>query len=835
MRRRTPWRRILAALAVLAGLGLLAAAALVKRLLPADEARAMVVDAARRTLGREVRLERVEAGLRGVSLRGLEVSARPDFSAGTFLRAQRVLVRPNWRALLSRRFVISDVSIERPVVRVERRADGRFDFSAPASSAAAATAAARPELDVRRLTVDDGELDYVDDASSAVWRASDLSLEIRGPGRAAPLAVELSARVRGVAKGRAVDARIAVDGSVDLGGGRRDQFIVDATRVIVEQDGLRLEGSARVAGLDAPRVGIDAELAQSGRRLAKASVSARIGPAVDVAARLETEALDGRTLMRLLPGSRLPGLPATALTGRFSLAGGDLLVPTVVLSAANGRVAVSGRIVDVRSDAAVPDLTADVDWSWLKARAGDVAFLSFLPPALAVPAARVSGRVRLEGPDAVLDGLTFTTSAGTVALNGRVAGARSDAARPSLTAVLDIALPPLTDADLPFAGVPAGLRLPATRWTGAIDYAPGDLRLRALRARAGGTDVQADGDIGLGVKPTFAGRLRARSLDFALLGDLAPGARVLNPTGRGTFDFRFLRGPHGRVVEGSARLRGLGLDAGAIALRDLSGTLIADGSRIEAADLTGKLDGAALALDLSLDDYANAPEVRMAAKLERFDLGHYLSAKRKLLGGAPALAASTAAVSGAPAAPIRTRGSLDIAELVHPNATVRDVHADWALSGLTPDLRALDGRARLRVGGGKIRSLGALADEEKALKVLLFPLLVVQKITSLGGLRLFPDFNDIQLRSVAGDYSFKKGVMTLERSRMESNEAAVAAAGTIDLPLEKLGLVVRAQVAAFVPIAVDVGGTFSRPTAKVGAGAFIVDPAKQLLLDMLGR
>ncbi|NNN04646.1 MAG: hypothetical protein HKL90_01965 [Elusimicrobia bacterium] len=836
MKRKAPWRGILAALAALVVLGLLAAVALIHALFPAEEARTLVIKEARRELGREVRLARVEAGLRGVSLHGLEISARPNFAAGTFFSAARVRVQPNWRALLGRHFVIAAVAIDHPIVRVERRRDGRFDFSAAGSSGTVARSkpGVGPELDVSRLTVVDGELDYVDDASSSSWRATDLNLSVRSPGRAAPLVVELSARVRGAIGGRTVDARVAVDGTVEQAGGRRDIFTADATRFVVEQEGLRLAGSARVAGLDAPRVGVDAELSLSGRRLAKAALSARIGPAVDVAARVETEPLDARALARLLPRSRLPDLPAAALTARFSLAGGDLLVPTVVLSAAGGRVAVSGRIVDAQTDARAPDLSADVEWSLPEFRAGDVFFLSGLPSALVVPPLRVSGRVRLQGPDAILDGLIFAAPAGTVALNGRIADARSGA-RPNLNAALDLALPPLTDADLPFVGVPAGLRLPATRWTGTIGYAPGVLRLRALRARAGGADVQADGDVALKPRTTFAGRLRARSLDFAQLGALTAAARAFKPTGRGSFDFRFLRGPRGRVVLGSARVRGLSLDAGGIPLRDFSGTVIADGSRIEAPGLTGRLDGSALALDLSVDDYARAPEIRVAAKLDRFDLGHYLAAKRKLIADTPALAASTAAAPAASAAPVRTRGSLDIAELVHPNATVRDVHADWILTGVTSDLRALGGRARLRVGGGRIRSLGALADEEKVLKVLLFPLLIVQKITSLGGLRLFPDFNDIQLRSVAGDYSFKKGVMTLEHSRMESNEAAVAAAGTIDLPLEKLGLVVRAQVAAFVPIAVDVGGTFSRPTAKVGAGAFIVDPAKQLLLDMLGR
>jgi uncharacterized protein YhdP len=173
--------------------------------------------------------------------------------------------------------------------------------------------------------------------------------------------------------------------------------------------------------------------------------------------------------------------------------------------------------------------------------------------------------------------------------------------------------------------------------------------------------------------------------------------------------------------------------------------------------------------------------------------------------------------------------------LIHPNATVNDVKLGWDLRGVTPDLRSLDGDARLDVGGGNIRSVGDMATQSKLVKVLIFPLLIVQKLTRVLHLPGFPDFNDIALRGIVGDYLFKDGVMTLRRSEMDSSVGDVSALGTIDLPAEKLDLAVTAQVANVAPIDVAVTGTFDNPKPKVNYGKFVQDRAKGLLQTLQGK
>ena len=115
-----------------------------------------------------------------------------------------------------------------------------------------------------------------------------------------------------------------------------------------------------------------------------------------------------------------------------------------------------------------------------------------------------------------------------------------------------------------------------------------------------------------------------------------------------------------------------------------------------------------------------------------------------------------------------------------------------------------------------------MATQSKLLKVLIFPLLIVQKIGRIGGGHIFPEFNNITLNQILGDYGFEKGVMTVRRAEMDSDAAQVSAKGTIDLPAEALDLVVTAQLGAVAPIDVTVGGTFDNPKSKVNVGKFLI-------------
>ena len=211
------------AAAALGALFALATVALLHAYFPASRLRAMAVDAARRELGREVRLAGADAGLGGLTLRGLEVSEKPDFQAGTFVRVESLRLRPSWRALLRRRLVVASVAADGVAVRVVKGSDGRFNYESLLSTAPAPASAAAPgpALDVQSVRVTRGALDYQDRAGGADWSATGLDLHLHDFHALSAFSADASARVRGKAGARPVDAAVNFSGRVDLADGSR--------------------------------------------------------------------------------------------------------------------------------------------------------------------------------------------------------------------------------------------------------------------------------------------------------------------------------------------------------------------------------------------------------------------------------------------------------------------------------------------------------------------------------------------------------------------------------------------------------------------------------------
>ncbi|NNN06685.1 MAG: AsmA family protein [Elusimicrobia bacterium] len=905
------WLKAAAAAAALGVLGALAAGLLLHAYFPEPKLRAMAVDAARRKLGRDIRLTGADLGLSGLTLRGLEVSEKPDFAAGTFVRVDSFRLRPSWKALLHRRLVVASVSADGLMVRVIKGNDGRFNYESLLSSAAAPAPAAAPgaptetALDVKSVLVTRGAVDYADRASGAAWSVTDLDLNLRDFQALSAFSADASARVRGKAGARPVDAAVKFSGRVDLADGARAAFRTTVTRLVVQAEGLTLSASGKVAGLDAPKVDFDATLSAAGQELLSAQGTAALGAAVDADVKARTPGLNTALLAALAPKAGIPAfklpptelsasiryapgliqlsalraswptgkisgsgtvhgadgpsprfegkaavgvdvpeihpgeypflrlppklhLPAARVDGELALSGDTLTIAALKATLAAGTVAVTGVVHGLGSAKPEADAAATLALDLPAFTAADLPFsIASLPPSFTVPASHVDGTARLNGDDVRLDGLRIKMKAAAVQLDGLVAKALAGAPQPDVAVKADVSLPPLTDRDLPFAGVPAGLRTPATHWSLDGSYSAREVKIRSLRLIAGHNDVDVSGTV---AQPAGRGALdlliKCRSFSLDELVDLTPRTRDLKPGGTGFFALSVTGDKAHPVYAGKLRFQGLGATVAELPFSGFAGTVSFDQTRVDVPNLVGLVGDGALKMDLTVKDYARAPEIQLEASLDRFDLGRWLAAKSKVQ--ADRRAASEKASPGAAAKPlvISTLGHFRVGKLLHPNATVENVTVGWDLRGLTPDLGGLDGEASLQVGGGRVRSVGDMATESKLVKVLIFPLLIVQKLGRIGGLHLFPNFNDITLHQIVGEYGFKNGVMTLRRSEMDSDAAQVSARGTIDLPKELLDLVVTAQVGRVAPIDVAVTGTVADPKTKVELRQFIIDQLK---------
>ncbi len=922
MKRASFWLKAAGAAGALAVLGAVAAVLALKAFFPEPKLRAMTVDAARRQLGRDVRLESVGVGLRGLSLRGLEISEKPDFSAGTFVRVEDFLLRPSWKALLRRRLVVATVVADGLTVRVVKGADGHLNYESLMSSGTAPSGAtppapkpadaAAPELDVRRARVTGGSVEYADKGSGKTWSVTDLDLDLRDFSLAAPFVVDASLRVRGTAGTRPLDAKIAFDGTVDLARGDRAAFKADVQKLVVEAEGLRASVTGKDAGLDAPKVSFDADLGAAGRALFHAAGTATLGAVVDLDLKARTPGFDTVLLATLAPQAGIPALrvpaaeltaagsfsadradvrafqatwsggklagegsarglgsaqpsfagkasfgvdlpeirpgqyaflplparaflPAMRLDGSAALSGDELRLTSVRAVLKGGTVAVDGVVRRIGTAKPVPDLAAVLALDLPAFKAADLPVaVSALPPALAVPASRLDGTLKVSGDDLRFERLTVKAKGARVTLDGTVAKALAGAPAPDLSVTADLDLPPLDDKDLPFPQVPAGLQAPASKWTLDASVSSRLWKIKSLRLLVGHNDLDASGTV---TDPAGRGAydllVKCRSFALDELTKLTPKTRDEKLRGTGFFALSVTGVKEHPVYAGKLQFKGIGATAGDLPFSDFTGTVSFDQKRIDVPNLTGKVGDGTLKMDLTVKDYARSPEIQLEADLDRFDLGRWLAAKAKVQADRAAAKAARKPEGGAPPAerpaPIATRGHLNVGKLIHPNAAVDDVRASWDLRGITPGLDGLDGDAAVRVGGGKLHSLGDMATQSPLVKVMIFPLLVVQNIGKIGGLRLFPDFNDITINQFVGDYGFRSGLMTLRKSEMDSDAAQLTAVGTIDLPKQLLDLTITAQVARLAPFDIFVTGPVDQPKVKKDLSKIFTGAAKGLL------
>ena len=283
----------------------------------------------------------------------------------------------------------------------------------------------------------------------------------------------------------------------------------------------------------------------------------------------------------------------------------------------------------------------------------------------------------------------------------------------------------------------------------------------------------------------------------------------------------------------SASIRKLSADVSGLTL-SLSGPVRLDPDRIEAPALKGKLGKGTLEIRASVLDYSKAPDARLEASLSELDAAQLLAVKAAAAGPAPARAApagktAAKAPAGPAAPPMKTSGKVKVGKILYHTFKADDLALSWDLKGITPDLRGLSGWAKLSAGGGTFAPEESAGGRSPLMSALLIPLTVLKQVGRVAGaLKILPPFDQLAFSGIKGDYVFTRGLMTIREFRMDSAAADVSAAGTIDLPGEKLALQVTIALAQLAPVVVDVGGTFAEPKPKLRLTKALAEPVKKL-------
>ncbi|MEK7381717.1 MAG: AsmA family protein, partial [Elusimicrobiota bacterium] len=751
------WIKAVAAAAATSVLAAGAAVVALKVIFPEPVLRERILSAARKQLGREVRLERIGLGLTGLSLRGLEISESPDFKAGTFLRVEAFHIRPSWRALLSRKLVVASVSAEGLKVTVVRGVDGRFNYatltsSAPAAARAGASAQAAeahaPELNVHRARVRRGLIEYRDEKEKSSWTVSDLAVSLDDFSMAEPFTLDTSFHVRGKAGVRPVNASVIFAGTIDPAKGERKAFKAKIKRLVLEQDGMKLASSGRVADLVLPDLAFEMTLSASGKTLLSAEGKAKVGEGTAEADfKAKTPGLDTRLIAKLLPDAGIPALdlpaieahaagryspgqvdvralsvawsggkvtgsgsakglgtpkpvfegkatlgvdvpeitpgqypflklppkawvPAARIDGEISLSGDELKVVSFKTKLKQGTVSIAGFIKRLGSAKPVPDLSVALALDVPSFKASDLPVeVAGLPASFALPSARLDGTVRVSGDDVRFDKVVVKAKDGSVKIDGTVAKALAGTPQPDVSIEADVNLPALTDKDLPFPGVPAGLSTPPSHWEAAVDYSAKVVRVRKLRLETGKNIISVEGSVSDPAgRAAFDLLVKCKSFVLDELTKLTPQTRDMKIAGSGYFAFSVTGHKLKPIYAGKLLFKDLGATVAGLPLSEFAGTVSFDEKRVDLPNLKGKVADGTLQLDLTIKDYSRTPDIQLEASLDYFDLAKYLTAKNKVAADSQAAKLAKPAQSGAAEGKtkiVSTRGRFEVGALSH--------------------------------------------------------------------------------------------------------------------------------------------------------------------------
>ena len=206
--------------------GLIAAAAiLVKVIISPEMVKKTVLPKVSAAINRQVTLGDVSISIfTGIRLRDLAVLEK---DGGLFLKAGAVRLSYQFWPLLSRRVVVDEVTLERPEVRVVRNTDGTFNFSdlirkkeaqpaAPKEKTPLNLAVAEVAVKEGKVTFDDRKgvagAPFVTEVTGIEVSASDISADREFPFQAKALlpgaSVALSGKARQVATAPAIDAEL---------------------------------------------------------------------------------------------------------------------------------------------------------------------------------------------------------------------------------------------------------------------------------------------------------------------------------------------------------------------------------------------------------------------------------------------------------------------------------------------------------------------------------------------------------------------------------------------------------------------------------------------------
>lgn len=182
---------------------------------------------------------------------------------------------------------------------------------------------------------------------------------------------------------------------------------------------------------------------------------------------------------------------------------------------------------------------------------------------------------------------------------------------------------------------------------------------------------------------------------------------------------------------------------------------------------------------------------------------------------------------------LKTNGQLNVAKIQHAFYRGNNAKLTWNLTDVTQDLSRVSGDANMTQGEGNLLNAEKLATQFITAKILLQPLILIQKVGLLKKLGISLD--NIPFASIRGDYKLQRGLMTIQPFELSGSDVRIETQGTVGLagaqPLNLRGAFTLASGLLRGTLGQIFQGAGGRSMVKFTVGGTVENPDPKLDLQ----
>ncbi len=446
-----------------------------------------------------------------------------------------------------------------------------------------------------------------------------------------------------------------------------------------------------------------------------------------------------------------------------------------------------------------------------------------IPARILLPALAADAAFKLTSGDLLLKKLEFKAGPAQGAVKGRLAW----------NPVFDYALavevkgqtPELdtTEVARKFRSTPKNIKIPLADISASFTVSSKKVRLLAASVAAKSLKASAAGEFTMAPQLTASGSLKLSAGNLHDFGEMMPQLKGYDLTGSAAGDFLFTM-TKTADLRGRLSFSGVGATAFDTRLSEITGS--ADFSKeLLKADAAGKMQGSPLKATLTVKNYSTHAQAVLNADLTSLTLKPAAAT-----GGQTPATAAGAKKAGAAGKPFSfdLTGKTRLGAIIHPNFKGGETAVKYDLKNISSDLSGLSGSASFSVAGGELDDIQQFTKNSAMARIVFYPFLVLGKAAKIVTALKLPDFNKIKFTRMEGDYTFRGGVMKIEKSQLRADAADADSSGSINLVNDTLDLNVittpKAGISLPVPIGVIIKGPFSNPSVKPDVSAILKQP-----------